>query len=498
MDILLNSEIKIQTGACMFLKIKYFLFFSLFIVLPFAANATPISFGLEDYIELGQVKDRVKPIAQKLSLSAESVSKTGIFLQAAKSVNNALPSSATLDQIVSVYDFYNNVNSLVSAAHEAAAEGRLEEIIRPFTNLNTHPALQALRDYNQQIGNLESQLSEILPSSIIKDLPYAVAASSRAMSEAIELQHNTQLALNNMTSVYQDVYNARFELQNHSEKIDQTLEVVHAIQAGFRDMPFIPYILAPIIEASLSVEADLISATALQADILKKIDNLNDLMDTRTVQLTDLDLNISSVLENNKPLPSEWKASVFGLTTDFKDPYNPYSEPYSLKFVGNEWTYQYTEIEGEFFLGTLGIRNNIAYGAGSNVSATLDFELLRSVDDMIYENPILTWASVPLTMNYFSTPNLGKDSRQDADYFRVPYLGINLHFNESDTAYFNVYGQYDSPLRIVRLELLQGSTGGFITEIPTEEVPEPTTLIFLVSGLAGLTISNRRRQLRDI
>jgi hypothetical protein len=89
-------------------------------------------------------------------------------------------------------------------------------------------------------------------------------------------------------------------------------------------------------------------------------------------------------------------------------------------------------------------------------------------------------------MIYNTTPN-SRDPIASADYFKVPSLGINIHIRESNSYSLNVYGQYNSPLRIVAMEPVSGSTGGFITPAT---VPTPA----LLPGLVGLGLGIWRKR----
>lgn len=128
------------------------------------------------------------------------------------------------------------------------------------------------------------------------------------------------------------------------------------------------------------------------------------------------------------------------------------SEFYELSFSGMSFSYPGIEIDGRFALGRLTIHNFESPGGG-DTSAKISFSVSISFND-----PILgmreTWSMVAMDMSYFATQNTEGSCGPSRDYFNVPSLGVNLHICEGSSRSFAVYGQYDSPLRIVAIEAL--------------------------------------------
>ena len=165
------------------------------------------------------------------------------------------------------------------------------------------------------------------------------------------------------------------------------------------------------------------------------------------------------------PNPTCPPATCTGVGTNFFT-WGSGGTPGSFTFNGNPGA---TVAGSPYQLGTL-IYHNGAITAGSEVNQ-ITLNTNTNFTDM--SNSLLN-----ITFNIVNTPNLGVDPDADADYIYVSGFPQSFHVWEGYTTSVELWAK-------------DGQFTGFQNPGPGGSVPEPSTLLLLGTGIAGL-ISRKR------
>ena len=132
-----------------------------------------------------------------------------------------------------------------------------------------------------------------------------------------------------------------------------------------------------------------------------------------------------------------------------------------------------------YFNGTSGTSTNI-FGVSLNLGLSLNVG--GPVD--------------PLTeqITFLPTLNYDVDPYYDADFVNFTSIPLTFHVFENDQATAEIFGMItgDPQLNLVGLQLVPGSTGGFIGQGPLQPVPEPSTVLLIGAGLVGVGLLRKR------
>lgn len=441
----------------------------------------PISFGLSDYAELGYVRDRVRPAYQELENASLNLSASLNYVGLA---NQSLSTSIdtiggfSSSKITAFIEVANNTYNTLSTLNGVADAKTISELGASFSPIDASVATTSLSKLKTDLNELNSQVSNPIEPPTLQ-LYYAVAVSGNARQKASDLRTDVLSGRTSLQNSLANINSRIAEFQTYSGQLNQASVANNRNASLLSDMMSIlgaNLVVKPLLENVLANQIVIDEQKRLVADTLTQLSQSADKVNQRIIESNDLINSIDYAL-TAEPLPSKWVTSADT---------GPLSSKYELFFDGRQFDYPYTEIDGRFLLGTLTIFNYISPGFGDDLStAILEFEAFRTVIDPLL-GQVGTQGVASLNMSYLATLN-NDDPRASADYFHVPALGINVHILENQSFSVNVYGRYNSPLRVVAMEAVSGSIGGFITPIA---VPTPA----LLPGLIGLGLGIWRKR----
>jgi hypothetical protein len=334
--------------------------------------------------------------------------------------------------------------------NSSSSETTVRGIRDSLSLVNFAPVTGSLSRIDSELRELNDQTSEpILPPTLYTY--YAAAVSIRARNLVTQMRDDALVGRDSLLSALNNAGTLDIDMDALLEKCRQNAQLARDLQPVVQDLLPIPgvglvayYLLGDLFLIE-SQYGDLIG------DILRtqgEVRRTSQRVSQRMGELDDLIAALDFALSST-PLSSSWTTSA-----DTGGP-NAF---YGLSFTGRNFTYPYTEIDDPFDLGTLNITNFITPGSGgTSLTATIVFSVRRLVQDPLL-GPVETAASVSLTMNYNATTNDTNACGQSRDYFSIPALGINAYICETGTRAFEVYGRYDSPLRIVAIVPLPDSS----------------------------------------
>ena len=430
----------------------------LFAVFFASACEAQISFGLQDYAELDNIRSLITPVFQELDLSENAVRAN---LNASNLVGSSISalSPAVTTVTGQIVVFINDGNTLLSAA----SAGNLESAISNFSFLDLSSARTELASLNQRISTLDSQLETEIPLPSSQWFTAGVV-SNRARSEMIEIRSLAVNSRQSLTTVGGQVFDRIDDMNALRDRVTTGERVANEIARAISAAPLLTTAFAASAVATAGDFANFrrneIAAT------LRELNDLNSPIEERLSELDDLIDGIDNVLAS-ETLPSSWVGSAQLLDGT--------SEAFALSFNGHSFNHPTTEIDGEFTVGVVSIRNNVSSGTGRTLTRSLLFTVERTVQDPSLGTQV-TFGDVDALFTYTATTNTD-DPSASADIFSIQGVATNIHVLEETTATIQDLGRYDSPLRITGVRIAPGSEdfafltpGAILADVNLDEV----------------------------
>lgn len=408
-------------------------------------SAQTVPLTIEDYLEVGGVREAVRSGYEELAnarldlrasidyadVVATVVSGTGDLLN----ISNAATAAATL---------YGTVDDLADSVNAENIAG----LSNALSLIDTGPIFTTLSNLEARVRTLNLQTSDpILPPTFLTCYAAIVSSSGRTAVEqmradAVAGRASMLRALDNAIAL--DVALQRYRIQLQANR--QRLQDLQRRLAPMLEIWGIGYLyVQPMLLTAINLENSIIFLSPQVSQLIEQLDAVERRLQERIGEADLLVEGLDSVLSNCRPLISNWSttADVGGQNAFFV-----------LSFAGRDFAHPFTEIDGRFLLGTLTITNLITPGGGDvSTNASIAFGATRRVQDPVLGTRI-TSASTILSMNYFASLNGPDNCGNSRDYFAIPDLGVRIYICETRSRSFAVYGQYDSPLRIVAVEPL--------------------------------------------
>jgi len=427
-----------------------------------------VSFDIKDYAEFGNIREKVITGYQEIRVLKSNLNDSINYSNFAEEVLSSLEIpfniSTPLTDVLSIALTLDTLN-------EAAKSKTLDELNNSLSSYDLSGSISKLQNIQMQLITLNSQISEPIQFPNILLASYAVAISPTARQEVSEMLNDAMTGEQSMVDVLISIGETHQILRKYIEQLRVALQTAYKLQQEFNNLaqkfPLLSYPLYNAMGSAFTLEGQIRNLTQTTYDLLPQLDAADSKISQRLIEIGQLIWTLNELLAI-PPLSSTWTTSAdVGGANAF----------YELSFSGRSFSYPGTEIDGRFQIGTLTIHNFITPGVGdTSLTANISFSLLRSVND-----PVLgiqsTKSNVSMSMTYFVTKNVEENlCGPSRDYFNVPSLGVNLHICEESSRSFAVYGQYDSPLRIVAIEAL-----------PDDVDPDPSveTIKYLLDVIGG-------------
>jgi len=455
------------------------------------ASAQVVTFGLPDYAELGELKERVLPAFQELSFATTNLKASLDYVDLLSQsvvgpdttgIANAITSSA------SVINAGNSIKNAVGA-------NSVEALAGSFSPIQTAPLQKALSDFRGHLSTLEAQVAPPIDAPTIQ-LYYAVPVSQRARTDAVKLLATSNTTASRISDVQTQVGTFASLFDGYGLRLTEGRQLAGQLTIKINDLmqtlpanPINYPILYPMLLDAIGVEEQFRQMSSDVSTLSSRLQAVGSTISERSSEVVDLKNSLEYAL-SAPALPSQWTTRAINVSgADGR---------YVLSQQGRSFPHPYTEIEGEFEVARLTITNLVSPNAtiGTTASQDIRFEAERNVNDPVL-GLVNTIGTHDLRMTYHVTANIedNPDTLEDEadplasrDYFSIPYLGINLFIFEEDMVTVIIKGRYDSPLRVTSIEVEPGSTGGSIELM----VPEPRSCVLLF--LAVLMFAPHRRQ----
>lgn len=429
-----------------------------------------VSFGLPDYAELGNIKDRVFPALQELELAENGLSAGLDYVDVVTQAIGAAPVAGINNNVVAIAGLINAGNDI----RNASGADSIKSLAGSFSPIDVSGIRSALTDFESQLDHLASQTTEVIQSPTIQ-LYYAVPVSNRAATDARSLLVRTSNGVDGFSSAASQFSSFKSLFGNYQQQVMLARQVAGevgvAISDQMRAFPANPLnypVLYPMLIDAISTEERLRQLGAEVAGISAKIATTETQIGLRSAEATDLQNSLEYAL-SAPALPSSWSTTGTGLSGP--------DARYEISFQGRTFEHPFTEIEGEFPLGVLTVTNLVSpdFTIGTTASQDIRFEAARTVNDPLL-GAVTTIGTHDISMFYNVTANIDGDPIASMDFFTLPFLGVNIRIFEGNTFSVQVNGRYDSPLRVSSISAIRGERGGIIEVM----VPEPSSLALVV------------------
>ncbi len=427
---------------------SWLLFTSALIGLVANPNAQPtVSFGIPEYAELGFVRESVQAGYEELSLDQLKISASLKF------------SDLALRAVTQSGDIANVSNGATGAAQlvgtlkqmaDTVTAKNVGDLAGELSPIDSSVATASLSAIESNLQTLNSQISDpIQPPTLY--VYYAAAVSGRARQIIAKMRDDAVSGRTSLGNTANNLGSLELLLDQYTANLRTANQLARALQAKLVEFLKIPLInvtvIYPLLTDCVAIEGQTFSLLNQVSSVNSRIVAAEQRVISRITELETLLTGLNYAL-TAPGLSSNWTtgADVGGANAYF-----------NLSFSGTAFSHPYTEIDGPFRLGTLTIKNFRTPGTGASVSlsASINFRATRTVHDPLLGERV-TSSSVTLPMGYVATTNDPDDPYcgSSRDFFSVPSLGANLFICEDYSRSFDVYAQYDSPLRIVAIEAL--------------------------------------------
>jgi len=421
-----------------------------------------VSFTIEDYLELGNIREKVITGYQEIRVQSKNTKNA---INYSNMINNTL-SNLNLTNISSPMSDILSTALTLNTINEASQSETIDDIRRSLSSLDISNTLSNLQQISSSISKLNSQLNEPiqLPSTLF--VYYAVAVSTEARRQIKEMLNDAETGKQSLINVIGSIRETKLMLKNYLSKLRSARIMAIDIRNVLKDYMWIPLTYYTVIDLVL-IEGDTEELIRKTHKLASKLDPVTAKTEKRLLEIQHLILHLEYLL-SIPPLSSQWTTSAnVGATNAY----------YALSFTGRSFSHEGTEIDGPFKIGVLKIHNYITPNTGNmSLNAKITFSINRSVKDPVLGQQSTT-NSVSLGMLYYVTENDKNNTcGSSRDYFNISSLGVNLKICEDNGRGFLVYGQYDSPLRIVKIEAL-----------PDDFDPDPAveTVNYLLDVIGG-------------
>jgi len=429
------------------------------------ASAQTVSFSLEDYVTLGNIEDKLRPAYEELQVQQSRTQGTNSYaseLAAAMSASGDL--FVGVNKLTILTSNLATAFNTLSAVRGAIKAKDLDGVAASLSPISLTEQRTYITDLENRLFTLNEQILDPIDPS--RDLLwyYAVVASCRSRAQIESFKTIAQSAQASLDRALVNSAARWAEVDALDKSAAGALQAVQALERIVEPLVAVPggeYLLVSLVAYEIDVRNLLTDISGLKSRLGSATNRLGE----RASQVDELNQTLDYLLAAPS-LSSSWS------TTGDMGGANAF---FNLVFEGREFSQPCTEINGPFLLGKLHITNYITpVTGGTTLTPTVGFSLRRIVHDPVLGERV-TDASVALSMQYTATPNT-EDPVASRDYFTVATLGIRALIYETATQTFDVWGQYDSPLRVVAVTPSAGPDSGFV---------EPFAYPLHVSGGTG-------------